>query len=386
MERDERRRADALDQFWDARQRGDSPTRPDELDEMTAQLVDHLSRRPASPDMTAAQLRVRQRIVAAVKTMEETMHATALPLPVTGSITRPPGGRSGRVARHHHGRVPTLALAAMLVLALVAGLVALDPDLRRPDRRDVIPAAVFQEASPSPTGVLDQETLVEVTLPPITSSPASMTEVGLVIEAVPAGSTTVSTGDPGSCCPGANVSYVLEGTSTFRAGAPAYVLGAGGGTTPEVVAAGTEVRLAPGDAILYGVDWEWTVTGDGPMRLLSFWMLEGSSVPSLDVASWESEDFEMVKTDTVPPAPLTLRIGQVSIDAGATLSPGSAVVQVAVALPTEDARLATQSDYGVKNVGKEPVRLYVASLSPADRDDDLGVAVGAATPAASPVP
>jgi len=66
------------------------------------------------------------------------------------------------------------------------------------------------------------------------------------------------------------------------------------------------------------------------------------------------------------------------------------VVQVAVALPSEGARLAQLSDYGVKNVGKEPVRLYVASLSPADPDADpdaeIVVAGVAATPAASPVP
>ena len=383
MERDERRRADALDRFWDARQRGDSPTRPDELDEMTAQLVDHLSRRPASPDMTAAQLRVRQRIVAAVKTMEETMHVTALPLSGTGSITRPPDGRSGRVARHHHGRVPNLALAAMLLLALVAGLVALDPDLRRPDRGAVIPAAVLQEASPSPTGVLDQETLVEVTLPADVLPLETTTEVGLFISAVPA--------DAGGCCPAQpaqNVTYVLEGTSTFRAQAPAYVIRAGGGATPEVVAAGTEVSLTPGDTILYRDEfgWEWTVTGDGPMRLLSLWMIEGSSLPSSDLASWEVEDYGFITTNALPAAALTLTLRDVTVDAGVTLPPGSAVVQVVVALPAENARLSQGSDYGVKNVGKEPVRLYVASLSPADPDAEIVVAGVAATPAASPVP
>ena len=284
-----------------------------------------------------------------------------------------------------------LSLAAIALLALAAGLVALDPDLQRPDRRDVIPAAVLQEASPSPTGVLDQETLVEVTLPAGVLPFETTTEVGLAISAVPAGSTTVMMADGGGCCPAQptqSVSYVLEGTSTFRAQAPAYVVRAGGGTTPEVVAAGTEVGLAPGDVIVYREEfgWEWTVTADGPMRLLSLWITEGFSLPSPELASWVTEDLEIVKPAPVPAGPLTVRLRDVTVDVGATLSPGSAVVQAVVALPAENARLAQGSDYGVKNVGKEPVRLYVASLSLAAPDAEIVVAGVAATPAASPVP
>jgi hypothetical protein len=252
------------------------------------------------------------------------------------------------------------------------------------------PRTRAQDASPSPTGVLNQETLVEVTLPADVLPFELMTEVGLVLDTVPAGSTTVYTADAGGCCPAVpaqSVTYILEGTSTFRSQGPAYVVRPGGGA-PEPVAVDSAVDLAPGDAILYRdeIGWEWTVTGEGPMRLLSTWVAEGATLPSPDLASWVLDDYQITMSNAVPAAALTVRLVDATLEAGATLSPGSAVVQVAVTLPDDQARLSQGSDGGIKNVGKEPVRLYVASLSPAGPEAEVVVAGMQATPvAATPV-
>ena len=250
-----------------------------------------------------------------------------------------------------------------------------------------VPPALAQDATPA-TGA-SEATLAEVTLPADVLAFETATEVGVVTHTVPAGTSVAWTGNAGRCCPAQNLTYVLEGTSTFRAEVRTYLLRAGAGTTPEVVAADTEVDLVPGDAIIYRdeFDWEWTVTGAGSARLLSFWMVEGSGLPSPDLASWVLEDYSYFSTDALPSEPLSLRLRDVTLDAGATLPAGSALVQIAIAGTAEGARLSTRGDYSVKNVGTEPVRLFVASLSPADPGAEVVVAGTAATPtAATPEP
>jgi len=121
MERKERKRADALDRYWDATQRGEAPERPSSVDEVAAMVVDHLGRSPASPDMHAAQFRVRQRIVAAANTTEETMHTSALLLPHAGRIAGPALSRTRPIIGERINLIIRLGLAAVLLLTLVAG-------------------------------------------------------------------------------------------------------------------------------------------------------------------------------------------------------------------------------------------------------------------------
>jgi len=176
--------------------------------------------------------------------------------------------------------------------------------------------AVAQDATPA--GPTKEELLAEVTLPADVLAFETTTVVGLNISAVPAGTSVAWTGSAGGCCPAQNATYVIKGTSTFKAAVLTYLLHVGAGTTPEVAAADTEVSLGPGDAILHRdeFDWAWTVTDDGPARLLSFWMVEGSGLPSPDLASWVLEDYEFVSTDVLSSVPLTLRLRELTLDAG----------------------------------------------------------------------
>ena len=143
MERDERRRRAALDRYWDATQRGETPIRPPDVDEVTARVVDLLAKTPTSPDQAAARLRVRQRIVAAANTTEETMHASALPLPGADLIARPPLVHARTDPRHRYRPISRFAFAALVLVALVVGYARFGPG--RPDDGApvMIPAAVL---------------------------------------------------------------------------------------------------------------------------------------------------------------------------------------------------------------------------------------------------
>ena len=369
MERDERRRADVLDRYWDARQRGDSPPRPAGVDEATARLVDHLSRRPALSDMPAARLRVRQRVVAAAMTMEETMHATTFQ--ATDPIARPPVGRSGRFARRHHGRATRLALAATVLLALLASLLALDPDLRRPDRDDVIPAAVFQDATPSPSAETPSpESFVAVAMPGGAIAAGERTDVALGLYTVPSGTSSRPAGTAfNGCCPGLNAVYVLAGTATVRGDGPMQLRLDTGSIEPAIVTAGTDVVIEPGDTLLFeqNVATEWTVADNGSLSLLWGLVLGGAILdPPFGPSGWVLEDIQMKGPETFPVDPYAVRLWPATLPPGETLEPEAGAVQLVVSDPSEDARLAEPGRYAYTNRGGESVDLYVMTLSTTD--------------------
>ena len=142
MERNERRRADALDRYWDATQRGGVPRRPSDVDQVAATVVDHLGGSPAPPDMNAARLRVRQRIVAAARTKEETMHASALPIQGFGRTWMPPAAGNGPARKYRPKMVARLALLALLLLILAAAGVRFGSSPPKGGEPANLPAAV----------------------------------------------------------------------------------------------------------------------------------------------------------------------------------------------------------------------------------------------------
>ena len=150
MEHDERRRADVLDRYWDATQREESGRRPADFDEVTAAIVDHLGKSPAPPDTNAAQLRVRQRIVAAANELEEMMHASSSPHLGTGRIPHSPWMQSRPVTSHRHHVFARVALAALLVVALAAGNARFGPSGADDRPPASIPALVLATEAAAP--------------------------------------------------------------------------------------------------------------------------------------------------------------------------------------------------------------------------------------------
>ncbi len=221
MEREQRRRAEELDRYWDAVLAGGSPARPGEVDDVAAAVVAHLGGRQEAAADAAARERTRQRILDLAQTqiMEASMiaqhhiHSAVMPAG-PGALPQPRRDRTRWAATQ-------LATVALLVLTMVMGLVAIG------GRRSGGPEApLSQLAAPNAQ-------------PPAVASPA----------ASPRASTALA-------------EFVAE----FR-------LGPGPSSTPTGLAVGADGTLYAIDAIqdqirLFAPDGQpidtWGETGEGP--------------------------------------------------------------------------------------------------------------------------
>jgi hypothetical protein len=232
VEREERRRADALDRYWDAVLRGDASARPSAVDDVAAAVISHLGDRQASSAFTAARERTRQRVIAQAKHLGETMNASqALTAPVARSapevMTR---RREDNQASRAPAPLPYWAAAQfvtvlLLVLTLGLGYLALSPGRSDRGQPVMIPALVVSptpapDAAPTetlaafaiPAGGLPEEVgggQNHYVIPPGTQSSWDHTLLGP------------------SCCYGPRLDYVLSGTFTMRSDGPLQRLRAG---------------------------------------------------------------------------------------------------------------------------------------------------------------
>ena len=229
MERDDRRRADALDRSWDAVQRGERPP-SGQVDDFAAAIVARVSESRARPDIEAYHRTVRLRL------LEPAALAPQPVLPSSPPIRLPtaPAETPARRARF----VPFAAAAVLILLIAAAGYFAFGRDGGNP--RMAIPGVV---ASPSPEP--PDPTVLTVTIPAEELPSSDSVSSGLAYVTVPVGNR--SRWDA-YCCPGPMVEYVVEGSYSVVAEAPVRVVRANG--TVEEIPAGTEVTLAAGDALV----------------------------------------------------------------------------------------------------------------------------------------
>jgi len=259
------------------------------------------------------------------------------------------------------------ATAALLLLALGVGSVALGPD--GPGRSTVLAAAVASDGTPAP-GVVAEETLLEVALPAEALPHGDAVGGGLVHFTIAAGSR--ATREP-YCCPGLLVEYVLSDAYTVRAEAAIRVVRADGAV--EEVPAGTEVVLGPGDGPVSGHESavEMANTGDAPVELLSWILIDDSEgeFGGYDLAGWEVQSFDVQGPLTVPPGPATLRLRRVEL-AGDADFPVPAVGSQFVVLSSEHAAgtpaprdVGRLEDGTFRNFGRGAVIVHVLNLEPA---------------------
>src|SRR4051812_28598446 len=79
MERDERRRADALDRYWDAAQRGEQPAPPGQFDELTAAMIARVNVPRARANIDAYHRSVCLRVLEPAVSREEAVQSIARP-------------------------------------------------------------------------------------------------------------------------------------------------------------------------------------------------------------------------------------------------------------------------------------------------------------------
>jgi hypothetical protein len=143
MERDAQQRAEALDRFWDDLLADDAAERPAEVDEVYAATMRRVNALGDVPGLDPARDRIWTSL--AQRTKAATEQAAA---PGTGpfAVSIPESSPNGRAApspgplrpspvvqRHRRWAPAHWALAALLVLTAVAGLVALGQGRLRPE-------------------------------------------------------------------------------------------------------------------------------------------------------------------------------------------------------------------------------------------------------------
>ncbi|MBA2598287.1 MAG: hypothetical protein H0V00_16820 [Chloroflexia bacterium] len=267
-----------------------------------------------------------------------------------------------------------LATAALLVVTLTFAYLAFGP--LRPDGHDEqlagIPAAIVTLATPSPTATAD-ESFVAITVP-AGVVPGEIVR-GLNHYSVPPGSN--GTWD-WTCCTGARLDYILEGTYTIRGAGPMQVLRGGGDGSWEEIAPGTDIVLEAGDALLSRMEDSFAAVNAGstPVELLDAVLFAGTPlddpVPyeASGVAAWEYHDQDIWTVPVSrPPGPVTLRLRQATLAADAELPlPPEAVMQLAVTRD-EGGIVSTQEDFIVKNLSQKTVTLYALTLEPANGEN-----------------
>lgn len=163
MEREDGRRAEILDRYWDAVLRGGSPARPDDVDDVAAAVVAHLAGRQDAPVDEAARERTRLRILALAQT--QIMEASMMTHQYIHPVVMP--GSAGALHQPRRDRprwaATQLATAALLILTMVMSLVALggrqsggpEPPLSHLAAPSAQPPAVsIPEASPRASSAL----------------------------------------------------------------------------------------------------------------------------------------------------------------------------------------------------------------------------------------
>src|SRR5690242_7210329 len=132
MNADDQRRADALNELWDAIQRGDrSENKQPEIDPFTRQLMARLRARKPTPDLDPARERVwqdlRQRMLMKEPDMDAMLYppgTRSIPIgrPTTNGRVKPTRApfRPRSIARTSHWLATTGATVALLLLALAA--------------------------------------------------------------------------------------------------------------------------------------------------------------------------------------------------------------------------------------------------------------------------
>ncbi len=372
-------RNDAIDRFWDQISQ-DRPNAAGGLDPADAATIRHLHTFDDRPGPTRAfKTNLREELMRA-----QTIPVSSNPSPpflpnhVAGPPRRAmaplpplPGWRRGWANAQ-------FATAFLVLLVLALGALALRPGSRLPDRLLTIPALVEAPATPNPSEAASTA-LAAITLP----AGGLPGQVGGALNhfTIPAGtdSSTASTW-VSSCCVGVRFDYVLSGSFTLRGDGLVRLLRAGTEDW-EDVAAGTEITLNPGDAVLLRMEDAFAAANANaaPVGLLEGVLFDGFVADDPIPAGWTYQDQDIISSPApLPSGPLTLRLTQSTLAAGGDFLMPDAALQLAVTLDAS-AVLGTQSDFRVRNAGKKPATVYLLTVEPAPTES-----TASGTPAATP--
>jgi hypothetical protein len=263
------------------------------------------------------------------------------------------------------GTMPSLAAAFLVLVAVSLALLVVGRDRFLSGRSPLLPAGSGIAAVP----------LLDVTVPPALLPQQDPTITYLLHVTVPPHRQAERPPDPGGCCAGVRLLYVVHGTLIVRvAGAgPLTAVGqlAHPGDRPTPLVAGADTPLGAGDALVLGAAVPFAATNPEatPVDLIQQ-LLTAGDVPQalVTLPGWTAHDTDWT-TGAHPTGALRLRLQRVDLPAGAMVPPPAGAVQQYVALPAPNdgatptsPLIARLSDGTLQNDGVAPVTLYVLSL------------------------
>lgn len=361
MERDERRRADALDWYWDAVLRGETPARPPHVANEVAVVIAHLGERHVSPRHMRAQERGRARIFARTRNREDAMDTRSFLLPAVAVNTLPAPSWSEvqPVSRPRLWWSAQLATALLLLLTLGLGYLTLRPGRSIPEGLAGVPAIV---AMSTPATEPALTTVFASTLPAGEFLAAANLDFVVWRMAIDPGVRVPNQGE----LQGMQITHVLEGELALRTEGMLQVFRvASVATNAAEVSPGTEVVLHAGDTAVYpfAQSVEYANPGTTPVQIVSGGLFAGQS-------AWIPDEFtlkdynEASSKSRLPSGPIEVTLVQATLPPkGEVPAPpaGALVLEVGA---SGDADVAQRMDGSLRNIGPRETTIYVLTLTP----------------------
>jgi hypothetical protein len=353
-----------LEQLWEAVRRGDpdAGSRDPDLAE-TMRRVQALDHVPPPDAVFVSQVR------------EELLSDVAGPFTLGPQVSRTPNGRvlmapwsSPLVAprpslgQRQRWVVTQVATALLVLLTVLAAYVAFGPGRPHPA---VIPLV---EGTPAATPA-----------PGVTTVPLGSGTADALPEDPVWLMTFHATFRPGGRfgvepAEGPDLAVVTSGTLTYHADQPLTVTRAdtgGAQRVPEVIPADTDAVLSAGDSVLIPLGAKVSRWNDGTEPAVEVMtMLEGTFLGSRgrsnssNVVDLPIVTFHISDAHTLPPAPVTISLSQVTLAPGARFTPPAASWWM-VGTPEEAYRnLERQSDGSAVNTSSDPIDLYLTTVEP----------------------
>jgi len=219
--------------------------------------------------------------------------------------------------------------------------------------------------APVATTIPADDGLLTITLPAGAIPRGEGVNAGLAHFSIPPG--TRSTWIP-YCCPGPMVEYVIAGTYTVRAQSAVRVVRADG--TEEVVAAGVETVLDPGDALISRNETvvEGANTGDVPVELLNWVLLAAGGFGGHALPGWASHNVDVQGELVLPPGSAEVRLTTIELHPGTPVPlPSDGSLTFVVTLPSNALGTPVPSAYrdgdGAITSGRQVATVYLLTVS-----------------------
>jgi hypothetical protein len=370
VELDDRRRADELDHYWDAVMRGESPRRPDSMDDLDVAVIARVGEPRISERLDAARHRVRRHILAPT-TLASAQGVRTQPS-ARAEVDRsdrsgPPQSVDRAAPARVHWLPVAIAIAAVLVLAVGIGYYGLGIGRSDNHHRNTIPAVNVQ-ATPTPSSI--DETLVDVEIP-AEFLPKSYAGASIAHYTVPIGSQSTWT-----VFQNALLHYIWKGSLTVSADTPMRVQRAGVTGIWETIPSGIEVELEGGDAaLMLGMSSSsFSNFGSIPVEMVVWSLSTETPLSSPAPSEWILGDYTLINGPGASPIGLqgrsaTLQLRSSVLESGSTLpAPPVDELRLVITWPDNGAGtpvavfLSRPASGAVENFGKTSTLVFVSTF------------------------